>query len=243
MSLLASLISPSMIFLPPKPPTYKTLPELFHLKVANDNSIAAIYLKNKNAKYTIIYSHGNAADLGIEMSFLKALYQHGFSVISYDYEGYGQSTGSASEKNTYQDIETIYHYLVADEKVSPKQIILMGHSLGAGVTTELATEKSVAGVILASPFLSTYRVLTQIPLLLFDKYNNINKVKKIDAPILIIHGHKDTVVPFWQGKALYEAANKPKTFLAIKEAGHNNLASVGQAQYWQAIKNFTLSLH
>ena len=146
------------------------------------------------------------------------------------------------KKNTYQDIRRVYQYLTSDLKVPSNRVILMGHSLGAGVALQLATEKPVAGLILISPFLSTYRVITQIPILLFDKYNNINKIQNVHTPLLIIHGNEDTVVPFWQGKTLFKAANEPKVFLSLENVGHNDLTNAGK-KYWETIKSFTSSLN
>ncbi len=242
MSVLVYFISPLMIFIPPRPATYQRLPGMFHLKTANGKSIAAVYLQNKKAKYTVLYSHGNASDLGMSFHFLKALEQHGFSVIGYDYQGYGASSGKASEKNTYIDIRTVYQYLRREKKIPADRIILMAHSLGTGVATQLATEQPVAGLILESPYLSIYRVYTQIPFLLFDKYNNFAKIKNVHVPLLVIHGKSDSIVPFWQGKALFEAANKPKLFLPISGAGHINFIALDRTQYWHTLQRFVVTL-
>ena len=114
----------------------------------------------------------------------------------------------------------------------------MGHSLGAALAVYLADEKPTAGLILMSPFLSAFRVITKYPVLFWDKYNNLARIKNIHVPVLIIHGNKDQVISFWHGKTLYKNANDPKKFVEIKGAGHNNLVWVGGKKFWQAISGF-----
>ncbi|HAX79930.1 MAG TPA: hypothetical protein DCY88_29865 [Cyanobacteria bacterium UBA11372] len=90
-----------MIFLP-QPSTYEDTQDIIKLTTANGVSISAIYLPNPKAKYTILYSHGNAEDLGYGLPMLKELRDIGFSVFAYDYQGYGTSRGTPSEANAYQ---------------------------------------------------------------------------------------------------------------------------------------------
>lgn len=226
------------IFQPPSPATYKDSDNIIHISVNKKVSIAAIYLPNPKAKYTIIYSHGNAEDLGINLPFLKDLRNHGYSVLSYDYEGYGLSTGKPTEYNTYRDVIATYNYATQKLHIPPKHIISMGHSLGAALAVYLADEKPTAGLILMSPFLSAFRVITKYPILFWDKYNNLARIKNIHVPVLIIHGNKDRIISFWHGKTLYKNANDPKKFVEIKGAGHNNLPWVEGKKYWQAISSF-----
>ena len=238
-NIIALLIANPLIFFPPKKNIYKNSKAIIHIPVKNNNKIAAVYLPNKKAKYTIIFSHGNAEDLGRIYPFLKKLQEHGYSVFSYDYEGYGLSTGSPSEKNTYQDVLASYNYVTQKLKVPPTRIISMGHSLGSALATYLAYKKQTAGLILMSPFTSAFRVITRIPIFFGDKYNNLERIKKIHTPVLIMHGTKDKVIPFWHGEKLYENANQPKKFIPITGAGHNNILYIYGNTFWKVIKEFT----
>ncbi len=232
----AYLFSDRMMFYPPKS-TYKDTNQIIKLHTASGDIISAIYLPHQNSKYVLLVSHGNAEDLGHILPILKEFNTLGFSVFSYDYQGYGTSTGKPSEKNSYAAINAAYQYLNKTLKITPNRIILFGNSIGAAVSIDLAIRKPVAALILQSPFLTAFRVVTRIPLIPFDKFNNLKKIKKIHVPILIIHGKRDRIVPFWQGKRLYEAANKPKEHLWIKDAGHNTIPWNGNI-YKTAIKNF-----
>ena len=234
---LAYFISDSMAFLPPLA-GYQNSPELVKLLTADGTSIFAYYLPNKNAKYTLLVSHGNAEDIGYMLPFLIEMRDHGFSVFAYDYHGYGLSGGKPTETNTYLDIEAAYAYLTRDLHLAPENIIVYGHSIGAALALDLAVRQPVAGVILQGAFVTAFRVMTQIPLLPFDKFDNLKKIKLLQAPLLMIHGGIDGVIPIWHGKKLYGAAVAPKEFYLVKNAGHNDVAVVAGEEYWQTITSF-----
>lgn len=234
---LAYFISDSMIFLPPRA-GYQNSPELTKLLTADGTSIFAYYLPNKNAKYTLLVSHGNAEDIGYMLPFLIEMRDHGFAVFAYDYHGYGLSGGKPTETNTYLDIDAAYAYLTQDLHIAPESIIVYGHSIGAAVTLDLAVRQPVAGVILQGAFVTAFRVMTRIPLFPFDKYNNLKKIKLLKSPLLMIHGGIDGIIPIWHGKKLYDEAVVPKEFYVVKNAGHNDVAVKASEEYWQTITNF-----
>jgi fermentation-respiration switch protein FrsA (DUF1100 family) len=226
-----------MIFFPPRA-GYQDADNIIKLLTQNGGIISSIYLPNKNAKYTLLISHGNAEDIGYMMPFLKELYNHNFSVFAYDYQGYGTSTGIASEQHTYQDINAAYNYLTKNLHIPAQHIIAYGTSVGAAVAIDLAARKPVAAVIAQSPFVTAFRVVTHIPILPFDKFNNLTKIEHINCPILIIHGTNDKIVPFWHGKKLYQKARDPKQYLWVTGAGHNDLIYVAGNSLWKAIDKF-----
>jgi len=231
----AYFFSDQFIFLPP-PAT--TPPAHAFFIPTKAQPIQAVYLNHPKARYTLLYSHGNAGDLSRSYPVLKAYFQKGYSILSYDYNGYGHSKGKVSEKNCYIDAQAAYHYLTQKKKVNPKYIILIGHSLGTGITVDLAQHARAAGMILESPLLSAYRTVTpfSLPLLLFDKFNSADKIAHLHLPLLIIHGTHDQVIAFRNGKKLFQLANSPKFFVKIIGAGHNNYMN---QKYWQALKRFT----
>jgi abhydrolase domain-containing protein 17 len=233
----AYFFSDRQIFLP-QPSTYQDSQDVLKLTTADGIQISARYLPNPTAKYTLLYSHGNAEDLGDILPILNSLRDLGFSVLAYDYRGYGTSGGMPSENGVYLDIDAAYNYLTQQLKIPPNRIILYGRSVGGGPAVDLAVRKPVAGLIVESTFVSAFRVVTKIPIVPFDKFANLDKIKQVRVPILIMHGTSDEVIPFWHGQKLYEAANQPKRYLWIEAAEHNNFKSVAGDRFAVSVREF-----
>jgi abhydrolase domain-containing protein 17 len=227
----------SMIFLP-QPSSYQDSQEILKIPVTETEKISALYLPNAQATYTVLYIHGNASDLGSIRPALDTLYSLGLSVFAYDYRGYGTSDGKPSERNAYQDAEAAYAYVTQVLKIPPQQIILYGRSVGGGSAVKLAGEKPIAGLVLESTFTSIFRVVVPLPLLPFDKFPNLNRLKNVQRPILVIHGKADQTVPFKHGQALYTAAAEPKMSLWVAEADHNDLLWVAGERYRETLQSF-----
>ncbi|MFB2878056.1 alpha/beta hydrolase [Floridanema aerugineum] len=236
--LYAYFFSDRMIFLP-QPSTYQDNNQILKLTTKDGVKISAVYLPNPQAKFTILYSHGNAEDLGDSLIILEQLRNLGFAVFAYDYRGYGTSQGNPTEKNAYKDIDAAYDYLTQKLGVSPNKIILYGRSVGGGPSVDLASRKPVGGLILENTFVSTFRVVTQITLFPFDKFNNIEKIKKVRSPVLIMYGKADRVIPYWHGRELFAAANEPKRVLVVETAGHNDFKDAAGKEYDRALQEFT----
>jgi len=219
--------------------SYEDGPEILKIETEDGAEISALYLLEPNSEFTILYSHGNAEDVGDIREFLEMFRDNGFSVLAYDYRGYGTSGGRASEKNAYEDIEAAYEYLVGELGSSPDQIIALGRSVGGAVAMHLACREKLAGLILEGSFITAFRVITRIPLVPFDKFRNIDKIKKVQCPVLIIHGKDDRIVPFRHGVKLFKTANEPKLKFWVDGAGHNDLFWVAGTHYWDIIKEFT----
>ncbi len=218
----AIFLSEGMIFFP-HPSSYADSPEVLKITTANGNKISAIYLPNPVAKFTLLVSHGNAEDLGDDRPWLEDLRRAGFSVFAYDYEGYGTSEGKATEKAVYQDEAAAYDYLAINLKTSPDRIVIFGRSVGTGPATYIAARRPAAGLVLQSPFVSAFRVMTRIPLLPFDRFPNYKHIRHVHCPVLIMHSHGDTVIRFWHGQKLFDLANEPKQFFWAKNADHNEM--------------------
>jgi hypothetical protein len=237
----AWLASDSMIFHPeysrdPEPPG------AFKIRTSDGAHITAVHLKNDSAPFTVLFSYGNASSLGNSYPFLLWLREVGFSVLAYDYRGYGSSRGRPSERALYADIDAAYLYLTDSLKVPPERIIAFGQSLGGAVAVDLASRKKLGGLIVESSFVSAFRVMTKIPLLPFDKFNSIRKIGRVRCPVLVIHGDRDSTIPLWHGKSLYDAANDPKQLVVIPEGDHNYIPPGAAEHYRQAMIGFILSL-
>lgn len=226
-----------MIFLP-QSSSYRDTNDILKLTTSDGAQISAFYLPNPKAELTILYSHGNAEDLGDIKPLLGKLKDMGFAMFSYDYRGYGTSEGTPTESRVYCDIDAAYQYLTETLGISPRRIILYGRSVGSGPAVDLASRKTVGGLILESPFITAFRVVTRVPIVPVDKFRNINKIRKVHSPVLVMHSQADEVIPFSHGKRIFEAANEPKHFLAVEQAGHNDLMEVETEQYTKALHEF-----
>lgn len=227
-----------MLIFQPQPSSYQDSNEILKLMTADGVQISAAYLPNKSAAYTLLYSHGNAEDLIDVLPVRKELRDSGFAVLAYDYRGYGTSQGKPSESNAYLDIDAAYNYLTQKLRVPPQQIIVYGRSVGGGPSVDLASRKPVAGLILESAFTTAFRVRTFIPILPFDKFDNLDKMRNVHCPVLIIHGKADNIVPFSHGQQLFAAAHKPKRCLWVDGAGHDNVVDVAGELYFKTLREF-----
>ena len=225
------------IFLP-QPSSYQDSSDILKLTTPDQIKLSAIYLPNPASSYTILYTHGNAEDLGDIRPVLQQLQNIGFSVFAYDYRGYGTSQGTPSERHAYRDIDTAYDYLTQKLHVPTQQIIAYGRSVGGGSAVDLAARKPVAGLIMESCFTTAFRVIVPIPILPFDKFRNINKIRKVNCPVLVMHGKADEVIPFQHGEKLFAAAREPKLSLWVDEAGHNDFMWVAGDRYAKTLREF-----
>lgn len=237
--LFAVFLSDSMIFLP-HPSSYKDSAEILKITTAGGKKISAVYLPNPAAKFTLLVSHGNAEDLGDDRYWLDNLRHAGFNVFAYDYEGYGTSEGRATEKSVYEDEAAAYEFLAVDLKTPPDRIIIFGRSVGAGPATYIAARRPSAGLILQSPFVSAFRVLTRIPLLPFDKFPNYKNIRHVHSPVLIMHSHADSVIAFWHGQKMFDLANQPKQAFWANTPDHNEMDLI--KGYDEAIQTFAATL-
>ncbi|MEH1925233.1 alpha/beta hydrolase [Nostoc sp.] len=228
----------SMIF-QSKPSSYEDDPKILKLTSGENTKISATYLLNNQAKYTILYSHGNSEDLGEIKQILEKLHAWGFSVFAYDYRGYGTSEGRPTESNAYEDINSAYNYLTQNLKTPPERIIVLGRSVGGGSALNLAMRKPIAGLIIESSFTSAFRVIVPFRILPFDKFPNLDNIKKVKCPILVIHGKADDIIPFTHGERLFDAAISPKLYLWVEKANHNDLFWVAEEKYRQTLQEFT----
>lgn len=227
----------SMIFMP-QPASYRDSPDILKLPVSNTETISALYLPNPKARYSLLYIHGNAEDLGDIRPQLDRLHSWGFSVFAYDYRGFGTSNGQPSEQNAYQEANTAYNYLRQQLQIPASQIIVYGRSVGGGSATELAKQQPIAGLILESTFTSAFRVVIPVPILPFDKFKNLDKLQSIQCPILVIQGQADHVIPPSHGHRLFAAATSPKQSLWVEGAGHDDVSDVAGDRHKQALLSF-----
>ncbi|MQG54746.1 MAG: alpha/beta hydrolase [SAR202 cluster bacterium] len=198
-----------------------------------------------DSNVTWLWFHGNGGNIGHRIGELVlAHHRTGANIFIFDYRGYGESEGTASEQGTYLDSSAVIEYLASRPDVDSDRIVYLGHSLGAAVALELALTRPPLAMVLVSPFASV-RDMANLTLpfppagwLVRSHYDSISRIRQIDVPILVLHGDQDETVPISQGRKLYEAANQPKRFQTLEGAAHNDTYEVAGEQYWGAIESF-----
>jgi fermentation-respiration switch protein FrsA (DUF1100 family) len=239
-ALLAYGLAERVIFQPHQA-SYRDTAEIRKITTRNGKRISALYLAAPAARFTLLVSHGNAEDLGDDQPWYDDLRAAGFNVLAYDYEGYGTSEGTPSEAAAYRDEQAAYDYLTGTLHLPPSQIVVYGRSVGTGPAVELASREPVGGLILQSPFLSAFRVLTHWPILPLDRFPSYRRIGRVKCPVLIMHGRQDEVIPFYHGARLFELARDPKRNLWVN-AHHNDFNMVARTEYLAAVREFAASL-
>ncbi len=193
-----------------------------------------------------LFMHGNAGNITSRGDTLRILNErHGLAVMTFDYRGYGRSAGKPSEKGVLQDARAARRWLAERTGIQETDIVLMGRSLGGAVAIDLAASDSARGLVLASTFTSLPNVAAHhygwlLPRIhMTQRLNSLAKISNYHGPLLISHGESDKLIPFEQGRQLYDAAVGPKRFITIPAGGHN---SPQTEEYRLAFDEFIASL-
>lgn len=187
---------------------------------------------------TILRCGGNAESVRYADELALEWNDRGFNVFLFDYRGYGGSEGAPSESGLYSDVEGAWTHLTSTLGIAPRDIVLLGRSIGGGPATHLAAQKTPQALVLESAFTSLYRVPVPFPLYPFDRFQNLRKIPKVTCPVLVIHGEADTLIPPRHGERLFAAATSRKAYLPIPRAGHNDLDSWLTAEHKASILKF-----
>lgn len=247
-ALAANLVADSMIF-PAPPSSYGPGQGLLMLPTARGGRVAACWLPAENAgpdSPVILSSHGNAEDLGTVQPWLHDLRRRGYSVLGYDYPGYGLSPGQPSEAGAFEAIDAAWDWLTSASggpggdgpRMAPRRVLVHGYSLGGGPSAWLAARVSPGGLILESTFTTAFRVMTRIDLFPGDRFRTIDTLDRMRCPVLVLHGGLDRVVPPEHGRALFARAREPKLSLFVPGAGHGDLHAVAGEEFWRALAGF-----
>ena len=197
------------------------------LRTPDGAEIICWYSRAKSGAPTILYFHGNGGSLAERADRFRIYQVNGVGIFMMSYRGYGGSTGSPSEAANVADAKLAYDWLVSSG-VGPEGIVLYGESLGSGVAVQVALEKPVAGLILDAPYTSIVELGAQVypflpvRLLLSDRYETVRYIGRIRAPVLVLHGERDRVVPIEMGRRVFAAAPGPKRIATFREAGHSD---------------------
>ena len=193
----------------------------------NNETLHAWYVPAPEAKATILFFHGNGGNISHRMDYLSMFHRLGYNTLIFDYQGYGQSSGSPSELGTYQDASAAWQFLTEEKKIAPAEIVLFGESLGGAIAAWLAAKENPGLLVLASTFTSVpdmaEKIYPFLPVHLIARfnYNTLESLQSITNPVFVAHSPQDEVVPFEHGHNLFQAAAEPKQFLEL-QGGHNN---------------------
>lgn len=188
---------------------------------------------------TVLFFHGNAGNISHRLEKLAILHDLGVHVLLLDYRGYGRSAGEPSEAGTYRDAEAA----LAAAGTAPSQVVVYGESLGTGVALELAVRHRLGGVILEAPFTSIpdvgQRLFPYLPVrwIARTRYENLAKIGRIQAPLLILHSREDEIFALAHAERLFAAATEPKR-LVVLTGGHNDAFLVSAETYRAALREF-----
>ncbi len=194
----------------------------------------------------VVLFHGNGSHFAARVFKAPTFMDEGMGFLLAEYRGYGGNPGKPTEEGLYKDARAYIKWLDERQGIKAEQIILYGESLGSGVAVQMATEYDVKAVILESPFSSAPDIAKQsyffvpVDLLMKDQYRNSDKIGMVKAPVIIIHGEKDRIIPIKFARKLFDAANEPKTFVTVPGAGHNDLYNHGAPLHIQEfLRNIT----
>ncbi len=250
-TILVRIFENRFIYFPPRYPEGFSPPEAYglHLEevwlMTEDGvKLNAWFLPNPASPKVLLWFHGNAENIGMGLEQMKAFSRFGSNLLAVDFRGYGKSEGKPDEPGVYRDADAAYRYLVEARHFEPRNIFIYGHSLGGAVATDLASRHECGGLIVESSLSSARemaRRILRIPFMEYvtkTRFDSVGKIARVRAPVLIIHGTQDKVIPFTMGQELYQAARQPKSFMPIEGAGHDDPFQVGGQKYFDRLKAF-----
>jgi pimeloyl-ACP methyl ester carboxylesterase len=208
------------------------------LRASDGVRIHAWWKAAREARVATLFLHGNGGNLTHRADHLREIAAAGSDVLILDYRGYGRSDGSPSERGLYADADAGYSYLLR----TGKPVVVHGESLGAAVAVDLAVRRPAAGVVLEAPFTSVRDMaglaLPVLGPLAIWGYDNQAKIGRLRAPLLIVHGDRDSLVPLRFGQRLYAAASPPKWLWVVPGAGHNDILDAAGSAYRERLRRF-----
>jgi fermentation-respiration switch protein FrsA (DUF1100 family) len=194
--------------------------------------------------HLLLFCHGNAGNISHRLDNVRLLQQRGITVFIFDYRGYGHSGGHISERGFYLDSEAAHQVARKWTEQHKAKLTIFGRSLGGIAATHLGAVQACDGLILESTFPNMgaiAKALYRLPFterLFKHRLNAMDEITQVRAPILFFHGDQDKIVPIQLGRELFEAAPRPKEFVTVTGAGHNDTYYVGGRAYFNKIEVF-----
>jgi fermentation-respiration switch protein FrsA (DUF1100 family) len=202
------------------------------LRTVDELSLLSWYLPPSNGRPVVAYFHGNGGHIGYRAERLRWFARAGYGVMMAEYRGYGGNPGAPTEFGLLTDGGAALDFL-GGAGIAPNRLVIYGESLGSGVAVPLAAQREVAALVLEAPFTSVAEVaqyhysFMPASALVRDRFDSRASIGHVKAPILVLHGEQDRIVPPRFGHALFDAASEPKELWLAREAGHEDLARYG----------------
>jgi hypothetical protein len=213
------------------------------LTTSDGENLVAWHVAPRGERPVVLYFQGNAGGSNLRVNRFNRLTADGTGLLAVSYRGYGGSTGKPSEDGLIRDARAAYDFARARYPV--KRIVLFGESLGTAVATALAAEREIGALILDAPFTSAADVgasaypFAPVRWMMKDTFRTDERIGRVSAPLLVLHGERDTVIPVSFGERLFALAREPKRMVRFAQGGHVNLDDHGAAN---AVKEFLAGL-
>lgn len=227
-----------------------------YFKAVDGSVLHGWYFKKPGATRVVLFHHGNAGNINYRLCAADCLLRNDVSVFLYDYRQYGKSTGKKTVAGLVPDGLAAYDYLTGQLGVDPQWIVNYGESIGTGVATSISTQRPSCGLILQSAigslpmmghqhmnFVKGVPLLVLVPDVFFPdpRFNNVEQIKDVHVPLLMVHGLSDNIAPYHHSELVFANANQPKTLVALPGCGHNDISG-GSKEYVQALADFFKSI-
>jgi uncharacterized protein len=212
-------------------------------RTEDDVDISAWFVPALKARGTILFCHGNGGNISDRLQYIEIFHRLGLNTFIFDYRGFGRSTGKPTEDGAYQDAEAAWNYLVREKGVAPGEIVVFGESLGGAVAAWLAHAEKPGALVISSAFTSFPDIAAFhypfFPARLLSRYrfNTLEYLHGVACPVLVVHSCEDEIVPYSQGRRLFEAVVSPKEFLEIR-GGHNTCIMTSEDSFSTGVGDF-----
>jgi pimeloyl-ACP methyl ester carboxylesterase len=252
---LAWLFQHRLLYLPSVPdrnwmatPEALGLPyEDLRLATGDDVTLSAWWVPARPQRGVLLFLHGNAGNISHRLDSIEIFNRLDLSVLIVDYRGYGRSGGQPSESGTYEDARTAWRYLTVERGLSPSGIVVFGRSLGAAIAAHLAGEVTPAALIVESPMTSAPDMAQSaypfLPARWLTRFSYATKdyIRRAGCPVLVVHSEGDEIIPYSQGRSVFEAAPEPRRFLTLRGSHNTGFLDSGTA-YTGGIDDFLKEL-
>lgn len=217
-----------------------------YVRAADDVTIHAWYIAaDSSPGGAVLFCHGNAGNISHRLETIDFLQRLGFSILIFDYRGYGMSTGEPSESGVYNDARSCYEWLKAEKGFAAEDIVVFGRSLGGAVAIDLASKVPCRALVVESSFTSAADMARKIfpflptGLILRYKFDSVGKIEQVRCPVLVTHSPDDDLIPYSMGQRLYERASQPKQFVNIS-GYHNDRNYLNGLEYRKAFESLLI---
>ena len=221
--------------------------ESVRLTTSDGETLVAWQLEPERPIADVVYFHGNGGNLSIWLPVFAMLNASGLRVLAVDYRGYGLSTGRPSEAGVYRDaVAVAQHSLRTREPARP--LVFWGRSLGGAIAASATRTVKPDALVIESCFpdkaavIRTNPVLRTLNLFASYRFDTVEMLRGFQGPVLVVHGERDSIVPFAVGRELFEQLSQPKRFLAVRDADHNDFLDLARRDYWRPVLEFITTL-